>query len=104
MSQSTWHKRGGPGGGGLWFGKSIGFPGFLYKKNTGVGGRKNPSYGLICNQPGEIWNKYTPGAGVGGTSTAVRRAKMRLATSCSTSQQCGRFYTTLGPQRTIVAM
>lgn len=81
--------------GQFWFGGNS-FPGFLYKKNVGVAGRKNPSYGLICNRPTQLWNKYTPGAGVGGNSVATRRAKMRLATSCNKSQACGRFYTYLG--------
>lgn len=81
--------------GQFWFGGNS-FPGFLYKKNTGVGGRKNPKYGLICNKPTQFWNKYTPGAGVGASSVATRRAKMIHATSCNKSQQCGSFYTELG--------
>lgn len=81
--------------GSLWYGSNIGFPGFLYKKNTGVAGRKNPSYGLICNKPVELWNKYTPGSGVGSTNIATRRAKLRYATSCN-NKQCGRFYSELG--------
>ena len=81
--------------GSLWYGSTIDFPGFLYKKNTGVGGRRNPSYGLICNKPGELWNKYTPGSGVGTSNVSARRAKMRLATSCN-HKECGRFYSELG--------
>jgi hypothetical protein len=81
--------------GQFWFGGNS-FPGFLYKKNVGVGGRKNPKYGLIVNKPTTLWNKYTPGAGVGGSSVATRRAKMRLATSCNSTQVCGKFYTELG--------
>ena len=30
-----------------------------------------------------IYNKYTPGSGVGATSISTRRAKLRQATSCS---------------------
>ena len=50
----------------------------------------------ITNQPNEFWNKYNPGAGVGASNIATRRAKMIHATSCSNGQQCGRFYTELG--------
>ena len=85
--------------GQYWFGGNS-FPGFLYKKNLGVGARRStrftPGGTLITNQPNELWNKYTPGAGVGGSSVATRRAKMRLATSCTNGQQCGKFYTQLG--------
>ena len=85
--------------GQFWFGGST-FPGFLYKKNVGVGGRRStrftPGGTTICNQPGELWNKYTPGAGVGASSVATRRAKMIHATSCNRTQQCGKFLTQLG--------
>jgi len=85
--------------GQFWFGGST-FPGFLYKRNLGVGGRRStkmtPGGNITCNQPGDIWNKYTPGAGVGASSVASRRAKMRLATSCSNGQKCGKFYVELG--------
>ena len=79
-----------------WYGAQIGFPGFLYKRNNGVGGRKLPKYGLITGSYANVNNKYTPGSGVGGSSVATRRAKMRLATSCNNNQECGRFYTYLG--------
>jgi hypothetical protein len=70
--------------------------GFLYKKNVGVGGRKNPLYGLICNKPTVLWNQYKPGqGGVGAQSTANRRAKNRLATICQ-NNNCGDFYMYLG--------
>jgi len=85
--------------GQFWFGGST-FPGFLFKKNVGVGGRRStqftPGGTTICNKPTELWNKYTPGAGVGASSVATRRAKMINATSCNNNQQCGRFYTQLG--------
>jgi hypothetical protein len=85
--------------GQFWFGGNK-FPGFLYKKNVGVGARRStqftPGGTTICNQPGDLWNKYTPGAGVGASSVATRRAKMIHATSCNRSQQCGRFLTQLG--------
>ena len=44
--------------GQFWYGRPQGFPGFLYKKNTGVGARKNPLYGLLCNKPTYIYNKF----------------------------------------------
>ncbi len=85
--------------GQFWFGGSS-FPGFLYKRNLGAGARRStqftPGGTLITNQPTDLWNKYTPGAGVGGSSVATRRAKMRLATSCTNGQQCGKFYSQLG--------
>ena len=82
--------------GQFYYGDIINFPGFLYKKNTGVGGRRNPKYGLICNRTTNIWNKYISGAGVGASSTAQRRAKLRLATSCNKNQLCGKFYSNIG--------
>lgn len=85
--------------GQFWFGGNT-FPGFLYKKNVGVGGRRStqftPGGTTICNQPNEFWNKYTPGAGVGASNIANRRAKMIHATSCTNGQQCGKFLTQLG--------
>ena len=33
-----------------------------------------------------IYNTYTPGSGVGSTSIAVRRSKLRYAASCSCRQ------------------
>jgi hypothetical protein len=79
--------------GSFWYGDY----GFLYKKNTGVGGRKNPSLGLICNQKQYLYNKYSPGqSGVGSQSVSVRRAKNRLSTICNHSQPCGTFYSSLG--------
>lgn len=88
-----------PSGGSFWYGPY----GFLYKKNTGSGVRRNFPYGAICNKPTDLYNKYTPGAGVGGTNTSVRRAKMRLATSCNNNQQCGRFYTQIGTNWNVVS-
>jgi photosystem II stability/assembly factor-like uncharacterized protein len=78
--------------GQFWYGDY----GFLYKKNNGVGGRKNPKYGLLCNKSTYLYNKYKPGVGgVGASSVATRRAKNRLATVCG-DNQCGNFYTYLG--------
>ena len=71
--------------------------GFLFKKNVGVGGRKNPLYGLLCNKPTYLYNKYSPGGnGVGACTTSNRRAKNRLATVCK-SGQCGKFYDKITP-------
>jgi hypothetical protein len=81
-----------PSNGSFWYGDY----GFLYKKNVGVGGRKNPRYGLICNQPQYLYNKYNPGqSGVGAQNTSVRRAKNRLSTICE-KNRCGQFYNYLG--------
>jgi hypothetical protein len=70
--------------------------GFLYKKYGGGGGRRNPSYGLICNRPTYLYNKYKPGSGgVGASSVATRRAKNRRATVCQ-GNTCFPCYMTLG--------
>jgi hypothetical protein len=82
----------GGGGGQFWYGPY----GFLYKKKAGGGARKNPPYGLICNQPQHLYNKYISGSGVGASSVATRRAKLRLATSCKKNQQCFPSYAQLG--------
>ena len=99
MSSQKGHKTFSNSYGQFWFGGNT-FPGFLYKRNLGAGARRStqltPGGTLITNQPNEFWNKYTPGAGVGGSSVATRRAKMRLATSCTNGQQCSRFYSQLG--------
>jgi len=99
MSSSKGFRTGSNSYGQFWFGGST-FPGFLYKKNVGVGGRRStqftPGGTTVCNQPGELWNKYTPGAGVGASNIAIRRAKRIHATSCNNTQQCGRFFTQLG--------
>ena len=76
----------GSSNGQFWFGGSS-FPGFLYKKNLGVGGRRstkmNPGGNITCNSSTYLYNKYTPGAsGIGASSMSNRRAKNRLATVC----------------------
>ena len=99
MSSRKGFRTGSNSYGQFWFGGNS-FPGFLYKKNIGVGARRStlftPGGTTTCNQPGEIWNKYTPGSGVGASSVANRRAKMIHATSCSSVQTCGRFYVEIG--------
>jgi uncharacterized repeat protein (TIGR02543 family) len=90
----------GPSNGQFWYGSSIGFPGFLFKKNVGVGGRRStkmtPGGNITCNSSTYLYNKYKPGTGgVGASSIANRRAKNRLATVCD-AQKCFPCYTTLG--------
>jgi uncharacterized repeat protein (TIGR02543 family) len=85
--------------GQFWFGGNT-FPGFLFKKNMGVGGRRstkfNPGGNITCNSPTYLYNKYKPGAGgIGASSMSNRRAKNRLATVCGPNQ-CFPCYNTLG--------
>ena len=82
----------GSGGGQFWYGPY----GFLYKKKGGGGARRYPGYGVMCNQPQYLYNKYVPGSGVGASSVSVRRAKMISATSCNKSQTCFPRYAELG--------
>jgi hypothetical protein len=88
--------------GNFWYGNSTNFPGFLYKKNLGVGGRRSTKMGpggnVTCNNSTYLYNKYKPGVnGIGASSTANRRAKNRLASVCGGgNSQCGAFYTYLG--------
>jgi uncharacterized repeat protein (TIGR02543 family) len=91
----------GSSNGQFWYGNSINFPGFLYKKNVGVGGRRStkmaPGGNITCNSATDLYNKYKPGGGgVGASSTANRRAKNRLATVCGSSNKCFPCYNTLG--------
>jgi hypothetical protein len=99
MSRFKGFRTGSNGYGQFWFGGST-FPGFLYKKNNGTGARRStqftPGGTIVCNQQTYFWNKYVPGSGIGGTSHAIRRAKMIHATSCNEGQQCGRFLSLLG--------
>jgi len=86
--------------GQFWYGSATNFPGFLYKKNVGVGGRRstkmNPGGNITCNKSTYLYNKYKPGTGgVGASSISNRRAKNRLATVCQ-GNKCFPCYTTLG--------
>jgi len=86
--------------GQFWYGSSTNFPGFLYKKNVGVGGRRStkfsPGGNTTCNTYQYLYNKYKPGqGGVGASSIATRRAKNRLATVCS-ENKCFPCYNSLG--------
>jgi len=87
--------------GNFWYGNRTNFPGFLYKKNVGVGARRstkfNPGGNVTCNGSTYLYNKYKPGqGGVGASSIANRRAKNRLASVCLENSHCGQFYQYLG--------
>jgi len=88
--------------GQFWYGSTTNFPGFLYKKNVGVGARRStkfaPGGNVTCNQSTYLYNKYKPGLnGVGASSIANRRARNRLASVCGgENSKCGKFYTYLG--------
>lgn len=87
--------------GNFWYGSQVNFPGFLYKKNLGVGGRRTtkmaPGGNVTCNKSRGLYNKYKPGdSGIGASSIANRRAKNRLAAVCGPENQCGQFYNYLG--------
>jgi len=88
--------------GQFWYGSQTNFPGFLYKKNIGVGGRRstkmNPGGNVTCNKSHNLFNTYTPGSGgVGASSISNRRAKNRLAGGCiGKNNQSQKFYQYLG--------
>ena len=86
--------------GQFWYGKQVNFPGFLYKRNNNVGGRRSTKFAaggnITTNTYQYMYNKYKPGTGgVGASSIANRRAKNRLATVCL-EQNCFKCYNTLG--------
>lgn len=88
--------------GQFWYGSGVQFPGFLYKKNVGVSGRRSTKFAaggnITTNSHQYLYNKYKPGgSGIGASSIANRRAKNRLATVCGgVNGQCGPFYPYLG--------
>jgi len=89
--------------GQFWYGSSLGFPGFIYKKNVGVCGRRTTKFAaggnMTTNTHQYIYNKYKPGTGgVGATSISTRRAKNRYTTVCNAdpNNKCGNFYMYLG--------
>ena len=91
----------GPSNGQFWYGSTTNFPGFLYKKNVGVGGRRStkmaPGGNTTCNSSTYLYNKWKPGSGgVGASSIANRRAKNRLATVCNGNNKCFPCYPSLG--------
>lgn len=60
-------------GGQFWYGKY----GFLYKRSTGGGGLHRLP--VVNCSPTTLWNTYVYGSGVGGISTANRRAQWTRA-------------------------
>lgn len=76
--------------GSFWYGKGTNFPGFFFKKNTGVGGRRStkfsPGGNTTCNTYQNVNNKYVSGSGVNGsvssTNYAIRRRMIRKASNC----------------------
>ena len=87
--------------GQFWYGGNVGFPGFLYKKNVGVGGRRSTMFAAggnrTTNTPQNIYNKYQAGnSGIGASSIATRRAKNRLATTCN-NNKCFSGFNNLAP-------
>ena len=91
---------GGNSGGNFWYGNSTGFPGFLYKKNLGVGTRRSTILGAAGNGIAPttyLYNKYKPGSnGIGASTISNRRAKNRLASICGPAASCGKFQPFLG--------
>jgi hypothetical protein len=86
--------------GQFWYGSTTNFPGFLYKKNVGVGGRRTTKFAaggnITTNTHQYLYNKYKPGTGgVGASSIANRRAKNRHATICG-QEKCFPYYMSLG--------
>jgi len=101
MTQYKGFGHGSNSNGQFWYGSQVNFPGFLYKKNVGVGGRRStkmvPGGNINTNQATYLYNKFKPGVGgVGASSVSNRRAKNRLATICGTQNNCGQFYNYLG--------
>ena len=88
--------------GQFWYGSQTNFPGFLYKRNLGVGTRRstkfNPGGNTYCNKSKYLYYKYKPGTGgVGASSISNRRAKNRAASVCTgENSHCGAFYQYLG--------
>ncbi len=85
--------------GQFWYGKSVGFPGFLVKKQLGVGARRSTRFfpGACASSTTTVFNEYrASNNGVGAQTIANRRAKNRLATICNPQHPCGKFYLTLG--------
>jgi len=74
----------------------VGKGGFAYKKSGGGGNHRNPKIGLITGAPAGVNNQYVAGAGVGGQSISVRRAKLNHATSCAPPYPCNQEFTRLG--------
>lgn len=91
--------------GNFWYGAAMKFPGFLYKKQVGVGTRRSTKFAaggnITTNTPQYIYNKYhVNNNGIGANSIANRRAKNRLAAICTGGSNgsgfCGAFQPYLG--------
>lgn len=88
--------------GNFWYGASLKFPGFLYKKQLGVGTRRSTKFAAggnaTTNTHQYIYNKYhVNNNGIGANTIANRRAKNRLAAVCNTNGgTCGAFQSYLG--------
>jgi hypothetical protein len=80
--------------GSYWVGRG----GFNYKRSGGGGNHRIFSLGAIANRPQDVNNKYVPGAGVGASSIATRRAKLLHSTVCSDQYPCSKSYSRLGLQ------
>jgi len=90
--------------GGIYYGRT----GFLYKKNTGVGGRRSSRFipgggartciGSVCPPKSTFFNKYKAGdTYIGAQPTAIRRAKNIRATVCGEgSHKCSESFNRLG--------
>ena len=76
----------------------VGKGGFQYKRSGGGGNRKNPPIGLITGAYANVNNTYVPGAGVGASSIATRRAKLLRSTISTPQYPCSRSYSRLGLQ------
>ncbi len=103
MSRTRGYGTGSNSNGQFWYGSSVGFPGFLYKKNVGVGARKSTLFAaggnMTTNTHQYLYNKYKPGdSGIGASTVANRRAKNRMASVCAAGPngKCGAFYQYLG--------
>jgi len=101
MPNNRYFGSGSNSNGQFWFGGTNHFPGFLYKKNVGVGGRRTTNFGaggtIVTNAETNIFNKYRPGvSGVGASTIANRRAKNRLASVCVNGDNCSNLYKNLG--------
>ena len=89
--------------GSFWYGKGTNFPGFFFKKNTGVGGRRSTKFAAggnsTCNTYQNVNNKYVSGSGVNGsvssTNYAIRRRMIRNASNC-VNNNCSINYFYLG--------
>jgi Fibronectin type III domain len=95
--------------GSFWYGKGTNFPGFLFKKNTGVGGRRSTKFAAggnsTCNTYQNVNNKYVSGSGVNGsvssTNYAIRRKMIRNASNCL-NNNCSINYFYMGVPLTFV--